>query len=84
MAVDATTYDSYSQVKGRLDEIAARVADETLPLDDALNLYDEAVTLALRASELIEIDEEEGDGEDVDASQSGSLTDVQGTAPTQE
>lgn len=84
MAVDATTYDSYSRVKERLDEIAIQVADETIPLDDALNLYDEAVSLALRASELIETDEEEEGDAEVDASQNDSLTEGQGSVPTQE
>ena len=84
MAVDATTYDSYSRVKERLDEIATQVADETIPLDDALNLYDEAVSLALRASELIETDEEEEGDTEVDASQNDSLTEGQGSVPTQE
>ncbi len=84
MVVDTTTYDSYSRVKERLDEIAIQVADETIPLDDALNLYDEAVSLALLASELIETDEEEENDADVDVPQNDSLTEGQGAVPSQE
>lgn len=83
MADDAKTYESYTQVKGRLDEIATRVADESIPLDDALDLYEEAVALALRASELIETDEE-GDDAEGDSPQGGSLDNEQGAAPNQE
>lgn len=83
MANDAEKYDSYSQVKGRLDEIADTVADESTSLDDALDLYEEAVKLALRASELIETDEE-GDAATADAPQSDSLSDDEGASPSQE
>lgn len=84
MSSDAKSYESYTQVKGRLDEIAAQVADEGIDLDDALGLYEEAVALALRASELIETDEEEDNGEEPDVPQGHSLEIEQGTAPTQE
>jgi exodeoxyribonuclease VII small subunit len=54
-------------VKARLDEIAKAVADDELPLDDALAYYEEAVKLGMRASELMEADlvgrsDEAGDG----------------------
>lgn len=54
------SYDSFEAVKGRLDDIVDAVSDENLPLDDALSLYEEAVALGLRASDLLEqgIDEE--------------------------
>ena len=48
--------DSYDQVKQRLDQIFEDVKSEDMPLDDALALYEEAVKLGLRASELIEDD----------------------------
>lgn len=47
---------SYDQVKQRLDQIFEDVKSEDMPLDDALALYEEAVKLGLRASELIEDD----------------------------
>ena len=37
-----------------IDEIVDAVADDDLPLDDALKLYEEAVQLGLRASSLLE------------------------------
>ena len=58
----AENYESYSQVKDRLDLIVDKVGDENISLDEALDLYDEAVKLAMRASDLIEIDIESKDG----------------------
>lgn len=48
------TADSFESLKARLDEIVDAVSDDTLPLDDALALYEEAVALGLRASDLLE------------------------------
>ncbi len=48
------SYESFESVQGRLDEIVAEVSNEDLSLDDALNLYEEAVGLGLRASDLLE------------------------------
>lgn len=50
------TYNTFDEVANRLKEIADKVGDENLPLDDALNLYEEAVGLGLRASDLLEKD----------------------------
>ena len=50
---DLETFDA---VKARLDAIVEAVSDDDLPLDDALALYEEAVTLGLRASDLLEAD----------------------------
>lgn len=47
---------SYESLKSRLDEIVEAVSDESLPLDDALDLYEEAVGLGLQASRLMESD----------------------------
>lgn len=66
MALDS--YDSFEAVKTRLDEIVDAVNDDNLPLDEALSLYEEAVGLGLRASDLLEENIEaqqasdEGDG----------------------
>lgn len=51
-------YSDYSQVKERLDVIVEKVTDENTSLDEALDLYDEAVKLASAASNLIEVDTE--------------------------
>lgn len=48
------SYDSFESVKTRLDEIVEAVGSDDMPLDDALALYEEAVTLGLRASDLLE------------------------------
>lgn len=52
MAPDA--YDSFEAVKVRLDEIVDAVSNDGLELDAALALYEEAVGLGLRASDLLE------------------------------
>lgn len=49
-------YTSFEELKERLDQIVAAVSDDDLPLDDALALYEEAVALGLRASDLLEED----------------------------
>lgn len=48
------SYDTFESVKTRLDEIVEAVGSDDMPLDDALALYEEAVTLGLRASDLLE------------------------------
>lgn len=62
-------YDTFESVKARLDEIVDAVNDDNLPLDDALALYEEAVGLGLRASDLLEegIDERRAAEEDGEA-----------------
>ncbi len=45
---------SFEEVKERLDEILDSVNDENIGLDEALALYEEAVGLGLRASDLLE------------------------------
>ncbi len=47
-------YDTFDAMKARLDEIADEVNAEGISLDDALALYEEAVALGLRASDLLE------------------------------
>jgi len=43
-------------VKSRLDQIVEAVSDESIPLDDALAYYEEAVKLGMKASEIMEAD----------------------------
>lgn len=47
-------YETFEEVKLRLDEIVKAVDADDLPLDEALALYEEAVGLGLRASDLLE------------------------------
>ena len=58
--------DTFAGVKTRLSEIVDEVSNDALSLDDALALYEEAVTLGLRASDLLEAD---ADAEDEAASE---------------
>lgn len=44
----------FESAKTRLEEIAAAVGDESMPLDEALDLFEEAVTLGLKVSDYIE------------------------------
>lgn len=53
----------FESVKTRLAEIADIVGDENLSLDDALDLYEEAVALGLKASDLLEIGINPSEGE---------------------
>lgn len=48
------SYGSFEELKSRLDEIVEAVNDKDLPFDQALSLYEEAVGLGLRASDLLE------------------------------
>ena len=58
------SHASFDQVKARLDEIVDAVGSSEMPLDEALSLYEEAVGLGLRASELLEENIEARDAED--------------------
>ena len=53
MANSERTQD-FEAVKLRLEEIADAVSDESMSLDDALDLYEEAVTIGLQISDLLE------------------------------
>lgn len=60
---------SFSAVNERLKDIADAVSDENMPLDDALDLFEEAVGLGMRASSLLEqnLDAASGSAEGADA-----------------
>lgn len=45
---------SFEDLKTRLDEIVVLVSDDSLPLDEALDLYEEAVGIGLSASRIME------------------------------
>ena len=46
--------NEFEAVKERLEEIVRAVEDDEMPLDDALDLYEEAVKLGLQVSSLLE------------------------------
>ncbi|MEG2850150.1 MAG: exodeoxyribonuclease VII small subunit [Raoultibacter sp.] len=46
--------ESFKAVKARLEEIVVAVNDESTSLDDALTLYEEAVNLSMKASNVLE------------------------------
>ena len=58
----------FEAIKTRLEEIVEAVSDESIPLDEALDLYEEAVELGMRVSDVleddIEVDEAALAGED--------------------
>lgn len=58
---DNGSLDDFEEIKLRLEEIVTAVSDENIPLDDALDLYEEAVELGMRISDVLE------DGIEVDA-----------------
>lgn len=69
--MDSRSYGTFEDVNARLNEIVQAVADENLPLDEALSLYEEAVNLGLRGSDLLEeniqaYDEQTADQGEVD------------------
>lgn len=77
--------NEFEAVKSRLEEIARAVDDENLSLDDALDLYEEAVKLGLQASNLLEVgivvEEEQVDSVGAQTSAPGSPQANDGNAP---
>ncbi|WP_283171112.1 exodeoxyribonuclease VII small subunit [Curtanaerobium respiraculi] len=45
---------TFEHINERLREIGRQVEDEGMPLDDALDLFEEAVQLGMQASSLLE------------------------------
>ncbi len=52
--MDAKTEQTFAGIRDRLEEIATQVKGDDVPLDAALDLYDEAVKLGMKATELLE------------------------------
>ena len=79
---------SFDEIKSRLDEIAEAVSADDMSLDEALDLYEEAVSLGMRASELIEESEEAEaevpEGAEVDALDGGEADALEGDAEAPE
>lgn len=47
-------YKTFSEVRGRLDQILAEVRKKDLSLEKSLDLYEEAITLGNRCAELVD------------------------------
>ena len=54
MGLESLDREAFTQIRDRLDEIATQVRGDDMPLDTALDLYDEAVKLGMKATELLE------------------------------
>lgn len=69
-----TANPNFQDIRSRLEEIVEEVSSETISLDDALGLYEEAVRLGMAACEVSEEDlfptkpESVGEGENPEAS----------------
>lgn len=54
--MDSRTVESLEQVNERLKEIIQLVHDDSIPLDQALDLFDEAARMGLQATRMLEDD----------------------------
>ena len=54
MGLESLDREAFTQIRDRLDEIAPQVRGADMPLDAARDLYDEAVKLGMKATELLE------------------------------
>ena len=54
MGLESLDREAFTQIRDRLDEIATQVRGDDMPLDAALDLYDAAVKLGMKATELLE------------------------------
>ncbi len=52
--MDSATEQTFTQIRDRLEEIATQVKADDMSLDTALDLYDEAVKLGMKATEMLE------------------------------
>lgn len=70
---------SFEELKMRLDEIVSLVSDDSLPLDEALDLYEEAVGIGLSASRIMEEGIASADSSNQNAVSEGVLSSAAGT-----
>lgn len=68
---------TFESVKERLDEIVDAVNDESISLDDALDLYEEAVKLGMQASTLLEEGIAQQDAESEASEDDGEIANVE-------
>ena len=50
----ASDYQTFGEVRARLDEIVVAVRDKNLSLEKSLDLYEEAIELGNRCAELVD------------------------------
>ena len=51
---DTSGYETFADVRARLDEIVAQVRRKDVPLETSLDLFDEAVALAEKAVDFVD------------------------------
>ena len=52
--MEQDTYETFGDVRARLDEIVVEVRDKNLSLEKSLDLYEEAIKLGNRCAELVD------------------------------
>lgn len=73
----ASSQQDFGAVKQRLEFIADAVGNEEMPLEEALDLFEEAVALGMKVGDLLEIgldDAEEAVSAEEGAAQEGNTT----------
>lgn len=78
--MEEQTSSRFGNLKQRLDDILEMVSDPDIALDDALDLYEEAVGLGLQASSILEQDMTEDEQKEAEA----SLGESEGNASAEE
>ena len=51
--------EDFGSAKRRLEQIADAVADDAMPLDEVLDLFEEAVALGMQISDLLEVGQDD-------------------------
>ena len=79
----ASTQQDFGAVKQRLEYIADAVGNEDMPLEEALDLFEEAVSLGMKVGDLLEVgldDTEEAASVGEDGAQEGDAAAAEATA----
>ena len=74
MSDAAREREGFEPVKARLQEIAEAVGNDDMPLDEALDLFEEAVALGMRVSDLIELDVDVDEAAEADSGSGADAT----------
>ena len=79
----ASTQQDFGVVKQRLEYIADAVGNEDMPLEEALDLFEEAVALGMKVGDLLEVgldDAEEAASAEKDGAQEGDVAAAEAAA----
>ena len=79
----ASTQQDFGAVKQRLEYIADAVGNEDMPLEEALDLFEEAVALGMKVGDLLEVgldDAEEAASAGEDGAREGDAAAAEATA----